>query len=161
MSLGHVSPLHRIRQRSITTPSGVVFQPGVFSKEIRFGSAEKGLRVFELRVRAKFSSAHHLRGYEGDCSRPHGHTWMVEAFVEKSDLNPIGMAVDFKDIKGALRECVGAWDHQDLNALSDFKSINPTAENIAKILFDRLSGQFPVSGITVWESEDASVTYKR
>lgn len=120
--------------------------------------------MFELAVREKFSAAHHIRGYQGDCGRPHGHTWLVEVFVRTVRLDQLDMAMDFRIFKKALREVVGLWDHQDLNSLEDFKKTNPTAEQIAKIAFEKLSTLISDHGltvdrVTVWESETTSATY--
>jgi 6-pyruvoyltetrahydropterin/6-carboxytetrahydropterin synthase len=126
---------------------------------------EKVTQVFELSVCVNFSSAHHLRGYEGDCARPHGHTWKVEFHASAEQLDSVGMALDFRVLKKAAREIVSAWDHRDLNELPDFKSVNPTAENIARLCFERLEAALKSSGasadkVTVWESEDAAATYR-
>ena len=120
--------------------------------------------MFELRVKVDFSAAHHLNGYPGDCARPHGHNWVVEVFARSTQLDSIGMAVDFRALKGAARDLIGAWDHQDLNCLEDFKTINPSAEQIAKLSFDRLSAQVDnqstwISQVTVWENDRCSASY--
>jgi 6-pyruvoyltetrahydropterin/6-carboxytetrahydropterin synthase len=120
--------------------------------------------VFELKVEVDFPAAHHLVGYAGDCARQHGHNWTIEVFVRSRKLDQVGMAVDFRLLKGSLRELVASWDHQDLNTLEDFRGINPTAEQIAKLAFERLSGVINgedvwVDRITVWENDRCSATY--
>ena len=97
--------------------------------------------MFELRVKLDFPAAHHLTGYPGDCARPHGHNWGVEVFARSKRLDSIGMAMDFRDLKNATKELIAVWDHQDLNTLEDFKAINPSAEQIAKLAYDRLSAK--------------------
>ena len=120
--------------------------------------------MFELRVKVDFPAAHRLDGYPGDCARPHGHNWAVEVFARSRRLDSIGMAMDFRTLKGAARELVAPWDHQDLNTLPDFKEINPSAEQIAKLSFDRLSAQVNndetwIERVTVWENERCSASY--
>jgi 6-pyruvoyltetrahydropterin/6-carboxytetrahydropterin synthase len=120
--------------------------------------------VYELRVKVDFSAAHHLEGYPGDCARPHGHNWTVEVFARSTRLDSIGMAIDFRALKGAARELVAPWDHRDLNLLEDFRTINPSAEAIAKLSYDRLSalidnGHTWVDRVTVWENDRCSATY--
>ena len=97
--------------------------------------------MYELRIKLDFPAAHHLEGYPGDCARPHGHNWGVEVFAKSRQLDSLGMAMDFRDLKAAAKELVAAWDHQDLNTLPDFKNINPSAEQIAKLAYDRISAK--------------------
>ncbi len=120
--------------------------------------------MYELRVKVEFPAAHHLEGYPGDCARPHGHNWGVEVFARSTRLDSIGMAMDFRDLKGAARELVAVWDHQDLNQLKDFEGINPSAEQIAKLSYDRLSAIIDhqstwIDRVTVWENDRCSATY--
>lgn len=120
--------------------------------------------MFELRIKVDFAAAHHLEGYPGDCARPHGHNWVVEVFAKSKQLDSIGMAIDFRTLKGAAKDVIGAWDHQDLNVLADFKEINPSAEQIAKLAFDRLSERVNnshtwIDRVTVWENDRCSATY--
>jgi 6-pyruvoyltetrahydropterin/6-carboxytetrahydropterin synthase len=120
--------------------------------------------MFELRVKVDFPAAHHLIGYPGDCARPHGHNWGLEVFARSTKLDSIGMAMDFRTLKGAAKELVAPWDHQDLNLLEDFKTINPSAEQIAKLAFDRLAALIDgeetwIDRVTVWENERCSATY--
>ena len=120
--------------------------------------------MFELRVKVDFPAAHHLTGYPGDCARPHGHNWGLEVFARSTKLDSIGMAMDFRKLKNAARELIAPWDHQDLNTLDDFKEINPSAEQIAKLAFDRLSALMDgpetwVDRVTIWENERCSATF--
>lgn len=120
--------------------------------------------MYELRVKVDFPAAHHLEGYPGDCARPHGHNWALEVFAKSKKLDSIGMAMDFRDLKGAAKELVAPWDHQDLNLLEDFKQINPSAEAIARLAYDRLSaildsGETWIERVTVWENERCSASY--
>jgi 6-pyruvoyltetrahydropterin/6-carboxytetrahydropterin synthase len=120
--------------------------------------------MFELRIKVDFAAAHHLIGYPGDCARPHGHNWVVEVFARSKGLDPIGMAMDFRTLKGAAKELIAPWDHQDLNTLSDFSQMNSSAEQIAKLSFERLSrslntGTTWIDRVTVWENDRCSATY--
>lgn len=120
--------------------------------------------MYELRVKVDFPAAHHLTGYPGDCARPHGHNWVLEVFARSKQLDSIGLAVDFRALKGAAKELVAPWDHQDLNTLEDFREINPSAEQIAKLAFDRLSAIIDgentwIERVTVWENERCSASY--
>ena len=89
--------------------------------------------IFEVYVKSHFSAAHSLRGYLGDCARIHGHNWMVEVFVKCTELDSIGIGIDFRDIRAAVREVLARLDHSDLNELPLFREENPSSENIAKL----------------------------
>lgn len=120
--------------------------------------------MFELRVKLDFPAAHHLPGYPGDCARPHGHNWGLEVFARSRKLDSIGMAVDFRALKGATRELVAGWDHQDLNSLPDFKTLAPSAEQIAKLAYERLSAvmdglEIWIDRVVVWENERCWASY--
>jgi 6-pyruvoyl-tetrahydropterin synthase len=58
---------------------------------------------FEIYIQRHFSAAHHLRDYPGDCANPHGHNWLVDIFLECSQLNAIGIGCDFCEIKAVVR----------------------------------------------------------
>lgn len=127
--------------------------------------------MYELTVTKSFSAAHKLDGYKGDCSRLHGHTWFVEAAVKGSQLDELGMLVDFKRIENFLTDITDELDHNCLNELVVFDGStplkNPTAENIAryiyKILSSKVSTEFPnitIVRVTVWESPNSSATYR-
>ena len=60
--------------------------------------------MFEIHVSAEFEAAHRVVNYPGKCDRIHGHSWTVEAVVTGTELDELGMLVDFKLVKGRLRE---------------------------------------------------------
>ena len=122
--------------------------------------------MFEIKVSAEFEAAHRIAGYKGKCDRLHGHSWTVEAAVTGTRLDELGMLVDFKLVKGRLRELLETLDHMFLNDLEPFSSgINPTAENIAKYIYSEmarsefLTEDIKLKHIQVWESPKSSVIY--
>ena len=124
--------------------------------------------MFELTIIEEFEAAHRLPDYEGKCCRLHGHNWKVEAIVRGTELDELGMLVDFKAIKNALKGVLDRFDHRFLNELEPFAAgINPTAENLARIIFEELakSDAFvrdsELFAITVYETPTSSVTYTR
>ena len=120
--------------------------------------------MYELSVKGDFCAAHFLRGYEGKCKTLHGHTWKVEATIENDKLDAVGMVADFALIKKNLKEFLEVLDHVHLNEFSYFKDINPTTENLAQYIFDEFPkkyGPFKLKKVTVWESDNASITYTK
>ncbi len=119
---------------------------------------------YTLKIVTDFASAHTLRDYPGACARMHGHNWKVEVEVNASELDPLGMGVDFKVIKQATRGIAERLDHRYLNDLEPFARINPTAENIATYFHKELSATLNsetirVHAVTLWETERACVRY--
>jgi len=120
--------------------------------------------VFEVYVKTHFSAAHSLKDYPGDCARTHGHNWMIEVYVKCKELDKIGIGIDFRDIKLAVKEVFKGLDHFNLNELPAFKDVNPSSENIAKFLYgqlgDRLNSDVvKVSKIKVCETPGAGAFY--
>src|SRR5271169_4746096 len=95
--------------------------------------------VFEVYVKSHFSAAHSLRGYAGDCASVHGHNWMAEVFVRCTELDEMGIGIDFRDIKAAVTDVLVGLDHCNLNDLPLFTEQNPTSENIARFRYKELS----------------------
>ena len=94
--------------------------------------------MFELVVNGAFEAAHRLVDYPGKCNRLHGHSWTVEMSVSGDKLDNIGMVADFKVLKSMLMEVLDAMDHQYLNELPQFKELNPTAEHLAKYIYETI-----------------------
>ncbi len=120
--------------------------------------------MFELTVRDEFSAAHFLRDYPGACERPHGHNWRVEVCVRGERLNEIGILMDFKDLKRFLKEVLEDLDHRDLNEHPSFEKKNPSSENIARYIFERLQKRltkYPVRlvRVTVCETDRSCASF--
>ncbi|MGB9836497.1 MAG: 6-carboxytetrahydropterin synthase QueD [Candidatus Saccharicenans sp.] len=109
---------------------------------------------WKLRVRDKFSAAHYLREYQGKCEKLHGHTFQVEVEITVRELDRTGLGIDFTEIKKRLAQILP--DHALLNEVYEF---NPSAENLAREIFCQMKKYYPVTAVTVWESEDAAATY--
>ena len=95
--------------------------------------------IYEVRTEYHFSSAHKLLGYDGPCENLHGHNWHVRATVRCEKLNEIGLAIDFKKLKGALKQICDSLDHTDLNTMFEGPLNNPSSENIAKFISDEIA----------------------
>jgi len=120
--------------------------------------------MYKLKIITDFDAAHQLRGYKGKCENIHGHNWKVEIEVIAENLNEIGIAIDFKDLKKISDEVVSELDHTFINEIPPFNQINPSSENIAKWIYLNLKSKLekiPVKlfSVTVWESDNAGATY--
>jgi 6-pyruvoyltetrahydropterin/6-carboxytetrahydropterin synthase len=116
--------------------------------------------MYSVKVEGNFSSAHNLRGYKGKCEALHGHNWKIEVAAAKSHPDKSGMVLDFKSLKDKLEEVLEKLDHKYLNNIAYFKKVNPTSENIARYIYDKLKPGVPlIKSVTVWESQNSSATY--
>lgn len=120
--------------------------------------------MYEIYKEVIFAGAHRLREYEGKCESLHGHNWRVRACLKADVLDDLGMVLDFKILNQALREVLDGFDHSFLNEVPPFDELNPTAENIAKVVFDQLSlrlndDRVAVSSVEVFESDGARAVY--
>lgn len=123
--------------------------------------------MYTVSVQAHYDAAHFLPDYDGKCSRLHGHRYVVEAAVQAPDLDQNGIAFDFIDLKGLLRELAEELDHQNLNELPQFAATSTSAECQARYFHDCLSDRLPeplASGLVyvrVWESPTQWAQYSR
>jgi 6-pyruvoyltetrahydropterin/6-carboxytetrahydropterin synthase len=80
-------------------------------------------------------------------------------------LDPIGLLVDFVEMKRVVHSVLDRMDHQWLNDVAPFDKINPSAENMARYIFDEISGELSgragvsVAWVRLWETDTASVRY--
>jgi 6-pyruvoyltetrahydropterin/6-carboxytetrahydropterin synthase len=123
--------------------------------------------MFEVSVDETFSAGHALRGYKGKCENPHGHNYKVRVTLEGPQLDSAGLLYDFVHLKQVLHGVIGGMDHKYLNDQAPFNVINPSAENIAKFVYDESSQQMRavenaprIASITVWETDTSSATYR-
>jgi 6-pyruvoyltetrahydropterin/6-carboxytetrahydropterin synthase len=123
--------------------------------------------MFEVSVEDTFSAGHALRGYKGKCENVHGHNYRVRVTLQGPQLDTIGLLVDFTELKRAMREVMGRLDHQFVNDLEPFKSVNPSAENLAKYFYDEVTSLLPalppgarITDVIIWETDTSRAQYR-
>jgi 6-pyruvoyltetrahydropterin/6-carboxytetrahydropterin synthase len=121
----------------------------------------------QVSVEETFSAGHALRGYRGKCENPHGHNYRVRVTLEGPQLDSIGLLCDFTQLKQVMREIIGGLDHQFMNDLEPFRTVNPSAENMAKYFYEQISKQLKdlpagarVTDTIVWETDTTSAQYR-
>jgi len=120
--------------------------------------------MYEITVHSYFSGAHRLRYLHGKCEELHGHNWKVEVSVVSNRLGKEGTVLDFGILKQRLEKVLKQLDHTFLNDLPYFSGIEPSSENIAKYIFDRLKNELKgqpgvLKKVSAWESETSRATY--
>ena len=108
-----------------------------------------------------FDSAHFLPLVPENhkCRKLHGHTYRVTIAVS-GEINPQGWIMDFAGIGDVVKPIVRSIDHTLLNSVEGLE--NPTAENIARWLFDRIKEKLPVLAfVIVQEGESSRVIYPK
>ena len=120
--------------------------------------------MYAVTIETEFSAAHLLRGYDGPCSRLHGHNWKVTVEIKTDILDKLGMSIDFYTLQKKIEGIVAQFDHRDLSTTPPFDhALNPTSENIARYFFDELKKQLPsqvkLSFVAIGETGQCTAKY--
>ena len=119
--------------------------------------------MYKLSIESNISAAHRLRDYNGPCARVHGHNWKIRVEVTANQLNEVGIAIDFSDLKKITWQVIGPFDHNDFNEIAPFDKLNPTAENIARFFYHEINKLLPegisLALIEIWETDKYRVAY--
>lgn len=116
--------------------------------------------MYKISKQFAFSASHILHGLKDGhpCSRLHGHNYMLTLHLKSAELNEVGFIVDYHDLDFVKEYIDTQLDHRHLNDIFDF---NPTAENIAKYLFDVFSQRIPqLSAVEISETPKTSAIYE-
>lgn len=124
--------------------------------------------MFELTVEVQFPAAHRIPEHPGRCAQLHGHTYRALITVAGERLNAQGMLVDFADLKELCTRVLAPLDHAYLNELPAFAGTAPTAEAIARYIYQSTKAEIDspseegakVARVTVYESETSFATYR-
>jgi 6-pyruvoyltetrahydropterin/6-carboxytetrahydropterin synthase len=121
--------------------------------------------MFEVTIEETFAAGHALRNYRGKCENVHGHNYRAEVALQGAELDAIGLLVDFVELKRVVHAVLDRMDHQWLNDFPPFDALNPSAENMAKYIYDEVSAALKtkegvrVASVRLWETDTASATY--
>ena len=122
--------------------------------------------MFEVTVEETFAAGHALRNYRGKCENVHGHNYRVQVTLEGAQLDEAGLLVDFVELKKVLHGVLDRLDHRFLNEVAPFDVLNPSAENVARHIFEELErgldGQprARIASVRLWETDTCSATYR-
>lgn len=123
-----------------------------------------------------FCYGHRLLNYEGKCRNLHGHNGVFEIELATCGLDLRGMVTDFGDVNRIVKEWIDReLDHKMILCKDDpvlemmaqhgqpvfLLEVNPTAENLARLIFDFVKSQgFPVSEVRLWETPNSFAAYR-
>ena len=103
----------------------------------------------------RFAASHYLTKYHGKCENLHGHNYKLIITIE-DEVKEDGMVMDFKIIKQTVNEhVVDILDHTHLND----RLPNPSAENLAVWIWEKLSDKLPLTNVAVYETDDYLAEY--
>ena len=113
-----------------------------------------------------FSGAHAVAFTHGGSERRHGHNWRLRVTVSAKELDKAGMVMDFSELKAEVKAILAPFEFRDLNETPPFDTLNPTAEQIASLVFERLDakisdGRLQVQRVEVWETPRSSAAVER
>lgn len=120
--------------------------------------------MFRLEKTFRFEASHRLPSHDGKCARLHGHSWVGTLIVEGKQLQErgpkSGMLVDFGHLSGIVEELRENFlDHHHLNDTLGLE--NPTSEEIARWIFNRLSSLLPMLiAVRIAETCTSSAEYQ-
>jgi 6-pyruvoyltetrahydropterin/6-carboxytetrahydropterin synthase len=120
--------------------------------------------VYEVTVETSFSASHQLRNAEGDVEPLHGHNFRVEVSVVSTELDKLGLVLDFLELEEILKGILSPYDHRHLNDIEPFGEVNPSTENMARVFFEKLGEKLTprrlaVRRVRIWEAPTFSASY--
>lgn len=112
-----------------------------------------------------FAAAHSIRGHTGGCENLHGHNYRVRVHVQASELDALGMVVDFADLRRAQDEVLGPFDHRVINEIPPFDERNTTAELFSEFVFREMARRIDddrvrVCRVEVWENDTSCARFE-
>lgn len=133
--------------------------------------------MYQVTREIPFCYGHRLLNYNGKCRNLHGHNGLAVITIESENLDELGMVTDFSEIKAVVSKWIDDnLDHRmllnkedpllptlrEINEPVFVMDVNPTAESIAKLIFDFVENAgFPVTKVTLWETASCFATYSK
>ncbi len=120
--------------------------------------------MFEVTYETGFCATHQLVRDGRPLEPLHGHDWRVEVTVAGETLDGSGLLLDFEDLKRVLAAIVGRYHYGDLNTHPDFHGQSPSAEVVARHIFDEARRLLGPAGaalvrVLVHEAPGCSASY--
>ncbi len=122
--------------------------------------------MFEIEIEETFAAAHTLPGTGTKCERLHGHNWKVQVGLEGEQVDRNGLLMDFHELRELTRSVTQQLDHIYLNEHPLFAGLNPTAENLARIVYEQVASRLArtdvrLTYVRIHETDKARATYRK
>jgi 6-pyruvoyltetrahydropterin/6-carboxytetrahydropterin synthase len=117
--------------------------------------------MYTIRKEFHFSASHSLKGLpkEHPCSNLHGHNYVITVELQTQKLDNVGFVVDYRKLEPIKQFIDLQLDHRHLNDIT-LRLVNPTAENLAKLIFERFKKDFPtLVAVEVSETPKTTARY--
>ena len=119
--------------------------------------------MFTISVERHFRASHQLTLPDGSKEPVHHHDWVVTASLSSEKLNNMGIVMDFQVLKAMIDKTVSGFDNKALEEFDYFQRNNPSAENVAKYIYDKLLIELPngvkLQNIRIVEEPGCSVKF--
>ena len=116
--------------------------------------------MYKISKQFAFSASHILEGLPADhpCTRMHGHNYIVTVHLKAKELNEVGFVKDYRELSLVKDYIDRELDHRHLNDIFPF---NPTAENMAKAIYDKFKPQMPeLYAVEISETPKTTAIYE-
>jgi 6-pyruvoyltetrahydropterin/6-carboxytetrahydropterin synthase len=116
-------------------------------------AAQFPMPMWEISVETVVAARHQIRGVPGEGGRVHEHRWRVRAVVRARELDRTGWVLDFHEVDAALGAVVAPYRGAFLNDVAPFDDVNPTRENVARVIADGLAAKVDDERVRVYRVE--------
>jgi 6-pyruvoyltetrahydropterin/6-carboxytetrahydropterin synthase len=99
--------------------------------------------MFAISVDTQFQASHRLVLADGSKEPVHSHNWSVTADVSSDRLNSMGLVMDFNQLRAMIDNIVAEFSGKRLDKNNYFQRHNPSAENVAKYIYEKLEPALP------------------
>jgi 6-pyruvoyltetrahydropterin/6-carboxytetrahydropterin synthase len=121
-------------------------------------------KMFTISVETHFWASHQLAVPDGSKEPLHHHNWLVTAEVSSDRLNDMAVVMDFHELKQMVDNIADEFNNKALNETNSFQQNNPSAENVAKYIYDKLRAELPeglkLRNVKVVEQTGCSAIYE-
>lgn len=120
--------------------------------------------MFTISVERHFQASHQLTMPDGSKEPIHDHDWVVTVILSSEKLNNMGIVMDFQALKAMIDKTIAGFDNKPLESIGYFQQNNPSAENVAKYIYDKLLTKLPegvkLQNVRVVEEPGCSATFR-
>jgi len=120
--------------------------------------------MFTISVERHFQASHQLTMPDGSKEPVHDHEWVVTVILSSEKLNNMGIVMDFQALKTMIDKIIAGFNNKPLESIGYFQRNNPSAENVAKYIYDKLLTKLPkgvkLQNVRVVEEPGCSATFR-